>query len=288
MVIKKKKKVLHLCPEKFRMFTRMWSVSVGKFVLEMIFFAVVINVFDVVTSLYTNHHDRSPSLVRHTYHCPIITVIHCADWSANPDVKNVFLFISVVVYVDAATAWSNDSPVFLFFSFFVFFPQMDPALLFIFFLLHFIPPTFFSPFYFVDLFVFWRQQVGIDQGDIPDLSQVSVHLTFHFLFSLFPTLVPFSRFPSYLIGFFSGFPLTPSLISLLPLCVRSLHHTLFHPYIYLCSPSFPNYSLILSSSLSTHSFFFQTTISSNLIWVEPTPLWFDWFPALSFTSKCSL
>lgn len=147
MVIKKKKKVLHLCPEKFRMFTQMWSVSVGKFVLEMIFFAVVINVFDVVTSLYTNHHDRSPSLVRHTYHCPIITVIHCADWSANPDVKNDFLFISVVVYVDAATAWSNDSPVFLFFSFFFFSTNGScPSLYF--FSSPFYPTYLFLPFLF--------------------------------------------------------------------------------------------------------------------------------------------
>lgn len=171
--------------------------------VEMIF-AVVINVFDVVASFYTNHHDCSPSLVRHAYHCPIIIVIHCADWLANPVVENFFLFISVVVYVDTATAWSNDSPVFCFlFSFSQFFFTNGSCPSLYFFLLHFIPPTFF-PFYFLDFFAFWRQQVGIDQGDIPDLSQVSVHLTFHF-FSIFLTLAPILASPPTFSAFFLAF-----------------------------------------------------------------------------------
>lgn len=195
-----KKKVLHLCPEKLHYKCNLSALGI---VLEMIF-GVVINVSDVVT--YTNHHDRSPSLVRHTYHCPIIIVIHCADWSANPDVKNVFLFISVVVYVDTATAWSNDSPVFCFFSFSHFFSPHKWILPFsLFFSSPFYPTYLFPPFYFVDLFVFWRQQVGIDQGDIPDLSQVSVHLTFHFLFSLFLTLAPFPASPPNLSASFLAF-----------------------------------------------------------------------------------
>lgn len=60
-------------------------------------------------------------------------------------------------------------------------------------------------------------------------------------------------------------------------------HTRFHP---LLQTSF----VILSSSPSTHSFFFlfQTTASSNLMWLQATPLWFDWFPALSYTFKALL
>lgn len=75
----------------------------------------------------------------------------CEDWSANPHVKNFSLFISVVVYVDTATAWSNDSPVF-----FLIPPPTNGSCLSLYFflLLHFIPPTFF-PFYFLDLFFFF-------------------------------------------------------------------------------------------------------------------------------------
>lgn len=104
--------------------------------------------------------------------------------------------------------------IFFFFSFF--FNGSCPLLCFVFFsILSHLP---FSPFYFADLFVFWRQQVGIDQGDIPDLSQVSVHLTFHFhflcsfavshSFSYFPTFSPLSDFPSTPHGF-----ITPSVLS---------------------------------------------------------------------------
>lgn len=182
--------------------------------------------------------------------------------SANPDVENFFLFISVVVYVDTATAWSNDSPVFFFFSsyFLLFFLQMDPALLYIFFSPFY--PTYLSPFLFCWFVCFWRQQVGIDQGDIPDLSQVSVHLTFAFLFSLFLILTPILAFPPAFSPFVSGFPSTLHVVSLLPLCFHPSTRVLFHPYIYLCRlplPPFTSCSLILSLSLSTHSFLFQTT-----------------------------
>lgn len=79
--------------------------------------------------------------------------------------------------------------VFLFSSFY--FHQMDPALLFM------LPspfyptptPSFFLCFSFCK-FCFWRQQVGIDQGDIPDLSQVSVHLTVHLSNSNLLTFFP--------------------------------------------------------------------------------------------------
>lgn len=79
--------------------------------------------------------------------------------------------------------------VFLFSSFY--FHQMDPALLFM------LPspfyptptPSFFLFFSFCK-FYFWRQQVGIDQGDIPDLSQVSVHLTVHLSNSNLLTFFP--------------------------------------------------------------------------------------------------
>ena len=44
---------------------------------------------------------------------------HCEDWLVHQPIqmsKNFSLFISVVVYVDTAAAWSNDSPVFFSFS----------------------------------------------------------------------------------------------------------------------------------------------------------------------------
>lgn len=96
------------CPETVFICTQMLSVRVGSCFGDYYWhcFKCV-----TVTSSQTNHHNRSPSSVRHTYHCPLIVVIHRADWSANRDVKYFFLFI-YVVYVDTATAWSNDSPVF--------------------------------------------------------------------------------------------------------------------------------------------------------------------------------
>lgn len=128
-------------------------------------------------------------------------------------------FISVVVYVDTATAWSNDSPVFfsvshllLFIYLFSFFSNGSSSSLY--FLSSILSHLPFSPFYFVDLLVFWRQQVGIDQGDIPDLSQVSVHLTFHFLF--LTILTPCSCLLSDLLPFVSGFPSALRVVSLLP------------------------------------------------------------------------
>ena len=59
----------------------------------------------------------------------LITVQSSASFTVRIAVEIFFLFISVV-YVDTATAWSNDSP--FFFSFSHFFPQMDPGLRFIF------------------------------------------------------------------------------------------------------------------------------------------------------------
>lgn len=131
---------------------------------------------------------------------------------------------------------------------------MDPPLLFI-----FSPPfypTYLSPpFYFVDLLVFWRQQVGIDQGDIPDLSQVSVHLTFHFLFSL-------------LYDSHSLFlpPLRPSplcfWLSFSTTCGFIAPSTLSHPDIYLYLPL---HSLLLRHSPPTHFYFKQP---SRLTWIS--------------------
>lgn len=170
----------------------------------------------------------------------------------------------------------------LFFS--SFFPSTNGSLLLLFFLFHFIPPLLFS-FDFVDcFFFFWQQQVGIDQGDIPDLSQVSVHLTFHLLFLLSLTPTHFSPPSSYY--FFPTF---------LQNCVW-LHCLLFatlHSFSPLHIPVFtPFYKLLswfcLLHPLPTHFFLFQTTASSNLMWLQATPLWFDWFPALSYTFKALL
>ena len=130
------------------------------------------NVFNVVASSVISCHTRSSSLVRHISlnsrhrHSPRGLV----GSSANPDVKTTFACLFLLSFVFDA-AWSNDSPYFVF------------CVSHICFSLSMISHLPFSPFFisFVDLF-FWWQQVGIDQGDIPDLSQVSVHLTFHFLF----------------------------------------------------------------------------------------------------------
>lgn len=107
--------------------------------------------------------------------------------------------------------------------------------LFLFHFLHislfFSPPSALPPpFFFFILFFFnflkhflRPQQVGIDQGDIPDLSQVSVHLTF-----------PFFSSPVRLCCFYlfdvSVFPLTPDVFSLL-----CFHLAAYFPiYIYTC------------------------------------------------------
>lgn len=109
----------------------------------------------------------------------------------------------------------------------------------------------------------WRQQVGIDQGDIPDLSQVSVHLTFHFLLSLF--LTPFSScVPSPLVGFSSASPLSVLHCSL---CALAHYFTPCFIPTYNCAPT-----LILSSSLSTHSFFLNFKQPSCLTWSQSRQL----------------
>jgi len=46
-------------------------------------------------------------------------------------------------------------------------------------------PSFICLFTFFVVVLFMTQQVGIDQGDIPDLTQVSVHFISTFCFSLF-------------------------------------------------------------------------------------------------------
>ena len=141
----------------------------------------------------------------------LITVQSSASFTVRIAVEIFFLFISVV-YVDTATAWSNDSP--FFFLFLIFFHKWILAFALFFFSPSY--PTYLIPFCFVD-FCFWRQQVGIDQGDIPDLSQVSVHLTFHFFFTPF--------------HLFFCFPLTLHKVSLLPLGFCSPPQTMFHHYI---------------------------------------------------------
>lgn len=170
-------------------------------------------------------------------------------------------------YVDAATAWINDSPVFCFFSHLLLFIQTDISSPF---LSH---QPFSPPFYFVDFVFFWRQQVGIDQGDIPDLSQVSVHLTFHFLFLSFYDLAP-------LLPSLHLFRLSFNTLWFLRSICASIHRLV--PYFtptFTCVTLLPHPSLRHSSP--THFYFKQP---SRLTWSESRqlPLWFDWFPAFVF------
>lgn len=225
----------------------------------------------VVASSCTGHHARSPSLVRHTYHCPIIIVIRCEDRLVQQPIQlwQTFSCLFLLSFMLTLPLHEVMTPLFffLFLIFFVFL-RMDPAFLFLllfFFLLHFIPPTF-LPLFFCWFVCFWRQQVGIDQGDIPDLSQVSVHLTFHFLFSLFPILTPFLPLSPPL---FSAFPSTLHVVSLLPLRFHPSTHTLFHPYIYLFPPFPVVHTFSLLHSPPTRFYFKQP---SCLTWSESRQL----------------
>lgn len=197
-----------------------------------------------VTSPHTSHASRPLSLTGHTY-LSLSThhVTHCADCSGNRHVWYFCLFVSVVS-VDFATAWSNGSPVF--FSHFSIWSH-----LFFIFLIFLILLIFCFCFYFV---CFWPQQVGIDQGDIPDLSQVSVHLTFHVLFFLLQT-------PTHLLASLSShLELLSSFVWLYCLLSASLHllffffspqnKPMFAPYASFSSHSVPfnHYLLILVSN----------------------------------------
>lgn len=111
--------------------------------------------------------------------------------SFTVEMSNFFMFISV--FVDTAAAWSNDSPVLFCFSFLIllFSPNGPrPPLYASFSILSHPQPLPFFFFFSFCKFCFWRQQVGIDQGDIPDLSQVSVHLTVHLSNSNLLTFFP--------------------------------------------------------------------------------------------------
>lgn len=112
-----------------------------------------INVFSVATSLVISRHARSPSLVRHIYHCPIIIVIHCEDWLLPQPIhmSKTFSCLFLLSFMLTLPLHEVMIPLF-FFSFshliFIFiFLQMDPALLFILFfsILSHLP---FSLFYF--------------------------------------------------------------------------------------------------------------------------------------------
>lgn len=147
-----------------------------------------------------------------SHHHPWVAMpalLHCSDtfitvgaslsftvrigWSISQSKCQTFscLFLSLF-YVDTATAWSNDS---LFLFSHLFFSQMDPALLPVFFSSPFYPT--YLPSFILLICFFWGQQIGIDQGDIPDLSQVSVHLTSLSLF-LLSSNFSYILFPSHL------------------------------------------------------------------------------------------
>lgn len=166
-------------------------------------FTVVINVFNVVISFYTNHHDCSPSLVRH------ITVQSSASFTVRIgwpiQLSKTFSCLFLLSFMLTLPLHEVMIPLFFAFCFlflnFFFTNGSCPSLYFFFSILSHLP---FSLFYFLDLFAFWRQQVGIDQGDIPDLSQVSVHLTFH-LFFIFLTLAPILASPPTFSALFLAF-----------------------------------------------------------------------------------
>lgn len=125
-----------------------WShkcpLSELKIVVEMIF-TVVINVFDVVTSFYTNHHDCSTSLVRH------ITVQSSASftvWIGWPiQLSKTFSCLFLLLFMLTLPLHEVMIPLFIVFCFLFlnFFSQMDPAVIF----------TFSSPFYPTYLFPFF-------------------------------------------------------------------------------------------------------------------------------------
>lgn len=197
-------------------------------------FTVVINVFDVVISFYTNHHDCSPSLVRH------ITVQSSASftvrigWPIQLSKTSSCLFLLSFML----TLPLHEVMIPLFFAFcflflnFFFHKWILPFSLF--FLLHFIPPTFF-PFLFSWFVSFLTTASWNRSGWHPRslTGQCTSHIPPLLYFS---DSCPYSCFSSYILSFVSGFSLTLHVVSLLPLCVCSLPHTLFHPSIYLCSP----------------------------------------------------
>lgn len=215
------------------------------------------------------HHGRSPSLVTHTYHCPLITS-PTVQIALAIDMSDTFACL-FLLFLLTLPLHEVTIPLFFFFSFF----HLIPPLLYFF--------LFFL--FFCFCFVcFWPQQVGIDQGDIPDLSQVSVHLTFHALFFLLQTA-------THLLASLSSHPeLLSSFVWLYCLLSASLHLLFFFfspqnkP---MFAPPMPASLLILSFSTTTFSFWFQTTASSNPIWLQAASLWFDWFPALSHTLKAA-
>ena len=180
------------------------------------------------------------------------------DWSsANPDVRNFFLVLFLLSFMLTLPLHEVMTPLFFFFCFsspFIYFFsfQMDPPLLFIFsppFLSH-LP---FSPFLFCWFACFLTTASWNRSGWHPRslTGQCTSHLQL--------PLLSFLRF---------SLPVLASSSTLSPLFLAFLqHYVLFHCSLNLISPrhiplSPP--SLTPSPSLSTHSFLFQTTISSNL------------------------
>lgn len=209
------------------------------------------SLFGVVTSLM----HQSPcapallSLVRHIYHCPII--ISHPLWGFR--CRKFFLFISVVVFM--LTLPLHELMIPLFFVFFLIFFYLSKRI----FLLHFYPTNLSPPlFYFVD-FVFFLTTASWNRSGWHPRSltgQCTSHL---------PLPLPLFLWSCSSSTFSPPFPafLQHSVVPPLNLCFHPSTRTLLHPYVYLCYPP----SSPFSPSLSTHSFLFQTTISSNLIWV---------------------
>lgn len=114
-------------------------------------FTVVINVFDVVISFYTNHHDCSPSLVRH------ITVQSSASFTVRIGwpIQLSKTFSCLFLFMLTLPLHEIMIPLFFAFCFLFlkfFFSQMDPALLFIFSSPFY--PTYLFPFIFLICFLF--------------------------------------------------------------------------------------------------------------------------------------
>lgn len=183
-----------------------------------------------VSSLHIGHTSRA--LFPHWSHILVIVHSSCHPLCTfAPAINMSDTFACLFLFLLTLPLHEVTIPLFFFphFPFFTFYPTTSVFLIFL--------------ILFVCLFCFWQQQVGIDQGDIPDLSQVSVHLTFHVLFFLLQTLSLFLASLSP-IGCFS-----PTLCSIsLPFFLPLLLYTLFPPQSKPCFASYAN--------LSSHSVLF--------------------------------